>query len=160
MLEKIVKGLPMADLARRFARFLVVCALMGCGPRHPLAREAKADCRRFSSVAPLHAEALQATVGKIAGSVVDARSGEELGGAEVQLRLSTGARDSVFSMDGRFEFAPLVAGRYEMRTMRIGYHPRLDTLNLNPAEELRVTLPMDQPPSDECHGLNLVTHKS
>jgi hypothetical protein len=138
---------------------LLLSAAMACGPRYASSIGNRADCQIFWSVAPLRADTMRDTEAGIAGSIVDAWSGELVEGARVRLTSISGVHDSVFSRDGRFEFVPLVAGTYVVRASRIGYHPRRDTLRLQSTEAIRVTLSMDQSPSDECHGLDLVTRK-
>jgi hypothetical protein len=131
-----------------------------CSPRHASTGKDRADCPINWSVAPMRIDTVRSTEGGIVGSIVDARTGAPIDVAFVRLGSSTGTSDSVLASDGRFEFAPLVTGTYEMRTIRIGYHPRRDTLRLQSAEALNLTLPMDVAPSDECHGLEVVTRKS
>lgn len=64
--------------------------------------------------------------GSIQGTVIDAKTGQPLKGAEVSLRaMSTGNRgepnSSVSDADGRFTFDGLAAGRYRLSASRNGY---------------------------------------
>jgi hypothetical protein len=144
-------------IARGLSTLLIV--VVACGPHHASTIEGRPDCPMSWSVAPLRSDTVQSTEGKIAGRIVDARNGTSVDGAQVRLTSATGAEDSVLARDGTFEFAPLVVGTYEVRTVRIGYHPRRDTLRLHGTVAMNVTLSIDEAPSDECHGLEVVTRK-
>jgi carboxypeptidase family protein len=143
--------------ARRLSVLPVIAAV--CGPHHVSSAKDRTDCPVSWSVAAMQADTISSAEGKIAGRIIDTRTAAPVEGARVRLTSAAGAHDSVVASKGGFAFAPLVAGTYEVQITRIGYHPRRDTLRLQSAETMNVTLSIDQAPNDECHGLELVTRK-
>jgi hypothetical protein len=77
--------------------------------------------------------------GRLIGRVLDRASGEGVAAAQLVLRdLSTSRQSRLESgQDGAFSIS-LAAGRYELRTERVGYVTRSDTIAVNGAEPVRL----------------------
>ncbi len=83
-------------------------------------------------------------VAHLDGRVLDGATGEPLYGAHVLL--ADAGRGTATDAAGSFNFNALRPGRYLVRTSYLGYRPRLDTVQVTPAEPTRVHLALDPEP--------------
>jgi hypothetical protein len=85
--------------------------------------------------------------GRLTGRVIDRSSGEGVAGAQLVVRnLATSRLSRLESgADGGFGVS-LPAGRYELRTDRVGYVTRSDTVSLHGAEEIRLEVALQVAP--------------
>jgi outer membrane receptor protein involved in Fe transport len=84
--------------------------------------------------------------GVIAGRVTDATTGLGLTGAMVSLGGSTSRRAIVTGEDGRFRFAALAPGSYEVRVQHLGYGPERRSVSVAERGEAVVDIALVQMP--------------
>ena len=112
-----------------------------------------ADARRPASHGPVVFERDSAANGNaLRGRVIQSGRGEPIPGATVTL-LTEPARTTTTDSAGTFTFTEVPAGAFLLRTRRIGYRSRADTLHLPFTERGGLALPLDTQMLDgPCSG--------
>ena len=88
--------------------------------------------------------AMAQDTGIIAGSIKDARTGEELNGANAMLE-ETG-QGVVAKAEGRFRFSAVQPGSYTLIVSFVGYHTRFTTVSVETGEETDLSIELRQEP--------------
>ena len=144
----------------RVAAILFALATSACfryvETRRPLTA---AECPEEASRGFFRARTASADSAFVSGRVTDAtqESAPPTGLAMALVRV--GGHDAVTDANGRFQLA-LPAGRYEVRTLRVGYRPRTDTLTVDAQLSLSLDIGLEQAMLDGCPGfISVVTRE-
>jgi len=133
---------------------LAVIVAAGCTPRY--GTHTKARCPAASDSSFLLTQ--PASRPAINGEMTDRDTGRPLAGGVVSLVSSatTASTDSL----GRFQIRELEAGRLVVRSRRIGYEERVDTVTLRSGTAIRMHLALTPAYVDRCMEMQQVRTRS
>src|SRR5262245_34406455 len=86
----------------------------------------------FLLLTAVASQAVLAQAGRLTGKVTDAATGAVLDGARV-LVTGTSILEST-DQEGRYTVRSIAPGRYQVRALRIGYQPKVDSVTVGPSE--------------------------
>lgn len=116
------------------------------------------DCPPEPALPVVERAAVGRDTGALVGQLRSALDGRPVGWADVALEGT--AHQTTTDSAGRFRFEALPAGRYVLRTRRIGYAPRrVDSLTVGGADGVRVTVPLAPQVLDGCPGFMVVRER-
>jgi hypothetical protein len=116
------------------------------------------DCPPKPALPAVERAVVPREAGTLVGDLRSTLDGRPVGWADVALEGTT--RQTTTDSAGTFRFDTLPAGRYVLRTRRIGYAPRrVDSLTVGGADGVRLTVPLAPQVLDGCPGFIVVRER-